>query len=65
MRFEPEALRGRQAARRNRERSEDLLLKFELFIATRYLRAKRRQAVIGSLPAFRSPEWLPEWHRSS
>ncbi len=27
--------------------ARDLLLKFELFIATRYLRAKRRQAVIG------------------
>ena len=35
-------MRGVRAPRR-----EDLRLKFELFIATRYLRAKRRQAVIG------------------
>jgi len=42
MRFEPEAFGGVQAARRNRERSEDLLLKFELS-SPPYLRAKRRQ----------------------
>jgi len=30
-------------------------MRFELFVAARYLRAKRRQAVIGVITAFPSP----------
>src|SRR5271155_3191799 len=40
-------LRGVRAARRNPEPCEGPQMRFELFIATRYLRAKRRQAFIG------------------
>ncbi len=48
MRFELEAVARRPSrVPKIPGAARDLLLKFELFIATRYLRAKRRQAVIG------------------
>jgi len=38
-------------------------MRFELFVATRYLRAKRRQAFIGVITGISILEWPREWLR--